>query len=314
MVGGRAPQRLPRRSSTGAPLSGVPGAPRLGSSRGLCRLPLRALLLAAVLLLPAAGIFAEHRSTVELELYNTAARGADGTWTGMGMGQATLAFEQTGNRSVRSDFEISAIVTPTPAGTPDAVLGIGTAYAKFRFADMRAVAGKAPFSWGEGLVFNVADAMFSRGTGTNLMQSEFEDASAWLTGLSWYFGPFSFVEVLALPAPLEAVTDESDGETVIGYAPPALEDVRGGLRAVTKILGIKAEGGYLYDGRDATAGASAFRDGAYYHRPYLSLQGNLGVDWHLSGSLEIPDRGGFVENLEEGILLNAGIYSLTPAA
>ncbi len=289
-----------------------------------------AAALFLLLLLPAAVLRAEHVSTVELELYSSAARDSGGTWTGMGAGIASYRLQQTENPNVRSLLEISALFTPTPSGSPDASFDVDRAYAKFRFADMRGTIGKAPFSWGEGLIFNVADSMFSRGTGANLMQSEFEDAAAWLTGLSWYFGPFSFVEIIAVPAPLEAITDDSSGtgsEVTVGYGLPALEDYRAGIRWLSKPLGIKTELGYLFDGRDGTgldgssgaaAGASlqgdsaAFQEGAFYHRPYLSLQGNIGIDWHLSASLELPDRGGLADAAWEGFLISSGLYSLIP--
>ena len=279
--------------------------------------------------LQAAVLRAEHRSTVELDLYSSAARAGGDSWVGMGAGIASYRLQQTENPNVRSLLEISALFTPTPSGGPDASFDVEKAYAKFRFADMRGTIGKAPFSWGEGLIFNVADSMFSRGTGADLMQSEFEDAAAWLTGLSWYFGPFSFVEFIAIPAPLEAIVgDSSESEVTAGYGLPALEDYRAGIRWIAKPMGIKTELGYLFDGRDGTgpddssaAGSeggslqgdsAAFQEGAFYHRPYFSLQGNIGIDWHLSASLELPDRGAIFAGAWEGFLISSGLYSLIP--
>jgi hypothetical protein len=271
-----------------------------------------------------ADLTADQRSTVELELYDMAAKGPGDTWIGVGAGKASYSLEQTGNRNVRSQFEFSAQFIPTAAGLPEASFAVERAFAKFRFSDMRGTAGKAPYSWGEGLIFNVADIIFSRGTGTNLMQSEFEDRTTWLTGLSWYLGPFSFLEVLLIPAALGVLTDESTGE-ITGYSLPAVEDGRAGLRWVTKLWDIKAEAGYLFDGSDGVEAddeeaaqailsgeSTAFQRGAYYHRPYLGLQGNLGIDWHLSASLELPDRGKIAANIEEGLLISSGIYSLIP--
>ncbi len=292
-------------------------------ARGLLRAQMLFILCLGSIF--SAELAAEQRSTVELELYDTVARSADGTWVGMGAGKASYALEQRGNRNVRSQFEFSASFSPAVAGLPEASFAVERAYAKFRFSELRGTVGKAPYSWGEGLIFNVADIIFSRGTGTNLMQQEFEDRTTWRTSLSWYLGPFSFLEVMLIPAPLAVLTDEDTGE-LTGYSLPELEDSRVGLRWVSKLWDIKTEAGYLLDGsngvevedeeaaRAILSGESiAYQDGSYYHRPYLSLQGNLGVDWHISASLELPDRGEISENIEEGLLLSSGIYSLIPA-
>lgn len=300
---------------------------------GIQRIQLELLFpMALFLIFTAAGTaFADQRATVELELYNLAGRENDGSWSGMAAGMATYSLQQTGNRSVRSELELSALISPTSPELPDASFSVGKAYTRFRHSDFRGTIGKAPFSWGEGLIFNVADTMFLSGTGTDLMQSEFEDASAWLAGASWYFGPFSFVELIVTPDVIETTRDETG--QVSGYSLPAAEDLRAGARFVGKPGAIKAEAGYLFDGRDGypisvdgetaaddsggdsglpLSNSAALQEGGYYHRPYLSLQGNLVVDWHLSASLEFTDSGTFTGNAEKGLLISSGLYSLIP--
>jgi len=280
---------------------------------GLTSRPARcALFFIGLLLLPGLSAVAENRTTVELEFYNSVNRYGPENWTHTGGGLASLRLDQTGNSSVRSQFELSAMISPTVdgAGAPSvsSLVDVGSAYAKFRFGSYRGIIGKAPFSWGEGLIFNVADEIFGSSISTNLMQSSFDDATAWITGFTWYTGPFSFVEVLVNPGPTTL-----DG---ISTEPGALEETRAGARFVAKPCGLKLEGGYLFDGRNGAAGGGALQQADWYHRPYLSLQGNLAVDWHISVSLELPDADNRPDEpgnaLWEGMLYTAGLYSVIP--
>lgn len=239
---------------------------------------------------------AESITTAELELFDTLQRRADGSWLHSGGGSASIRIDQTGNRNVRSQFELSAAIAPSFAGV-DSLQPVSRAYGKFRFESYRGVIGKAPFSWGEGLIFNAVDEIFGRGTGVDLAQQEFDDPTAWITSFSRYFGPFSFAELLVNPGPMQ------DDE------PAGIEETRAGLRLVGKPGGIKLEGGYLFDGRgsDGTLdGGTSLQAGDYFHRLFLSMQGNLWLDWHLSAALELPDT------LWAGQLYTAGIYSMIP--
>lgn len=253
---------------------------------------------------------AENITTVNLELFDSLQRSADGSWLHTGAGAASIRIDQTGNRNVRSQFELTAAILPSASGI-DSLQTISRAYGKFRFESYRGVIGKAPFSWGEGLIFNAADEIFGRGTGVDLAQQEFDDPTAWITSFSRYFGPFSFAEVLVNP----------------GVEAAGIEHSRAGIRFVGKPGGIKLEGGYLFDGRSsageegsggsggATGGAS-LQAGDYFHRLYMSLQGNLWLDWHLSSALELPDPGHLADSLPDalwaGQLYTAGLYSMVP--
>ncbi|MFW5727659.1 MAG: hypothetical protein ACOCW5_03655 [Spirochaetia bacterium] len=273
------------------------------------------VLLVLPLVQPAAR--AESITTTKLELFDTVQRSADGSWLHYGAGSASLKIDQTGNRNVRSQFELSAAVIPSSTGI-DSVQAVSRAYGKFRFQPYRGVIGKAPFSWGEGLIFNAADEIFGRGTGVNLMQQEFDDPTAWITSFSRYFGPFSFVELLMNPG-LAEVDKSADTDA----EPAGIEETRAGLRLVGKPGGIKLEGGYLFDGRGSAgtggemgAGGPSLQAGDYFHRLYLSLQGNLWLDWHFSSSLELPDPDHIADSLPDalwaGQLYTAGVYSMIP--
>ena len=274
------------------------------------------LLFFLLFLLGIPAAHSENITTVELELFDTLQRSADGSWLHAGAGSAAIRIDQTGNRSVRSQFELSAAILPSSTGI-DSLQTISRAYGKFRFESYRGVIGKAPFSWGEGLIFNAADEIFGRGTGVSLAQQEFDDPTAWITSLSRYFGPFSFAEVLINPgvavvgATGDPAADPTDGAEAAG-----IEAIRAGIRLVGKPGGIKLESGYLFDGRSGTAGQTALQDGDFYHRLYMSLQGNLWLDWHLSSSLELPDPGHLADSrpdaLWAGQLYTAGVYSMLP--
>ncbi|MFO7848747.1 MAG: hypothetical protein R6V67_02195, partial [Spirochaetia bacterium] len=239
---------------------------------------------AVLLLLPLQPAAAESDITTKMELFNSVQRSADGRWLHSGGGSATLKIDQLGNRNVRSSFELSALILPNNTGV-DSLQTVSRAYGKFRFESFRGVIGKAPFSWGEGLIFNAADEIFGSGTGADLMQQEFEDPAAWISSLSYYFGPFSFVELLVNPGLLEAATtdgEKSDDGGLLGAAgsdgaaASPIEETRAGVRFLAKPGGIKPEGGYLFDGRDGlteSPAASSLQEGDFFHRIYLSLQG-----------------------------------------
>lgn len=285
------------------------------------------MLLLLTTLTPA--VQAENITTAELELFNAVQRNANGSWRHSGAGAASIRIDQTGNRNVRSQFELSAAIIPSSTGI-DSLQTISRAYGKFRFESYRGVIGKAPFSWGEGLIFNAADEIFGRGTGVNLMQQEFDDPTAWITSFSRYFGPFSFAELLVNPGLMQLDMRATDPATSAEAA--SIGDTRAGVRFVGKPGGIKIEGGYLFDGRDSdgpasgadgtgdsggtTTGGASLQAGDYFHRLYLSLQGNLWLDWHFSASLELPDPDHIADSVPDalwaGQLYTAGLYSMIP--
>ena len=227
----------------------------------------RLLLLPALLVFLIPSLFGESSITAKMGLYNTFLTDGTGSWSGSGTGALSVSFNQTGNRNVKSRLDLNAVTNLYPSAPPGAVpddyhFYVSRAYVKFRFPFFRAVIGKAPLSWGEGVVFNAGDLVFSSpSVSVNLMQVEFSDSNRWLTSLYFPLGPFSFIEGLYLPP--ELFTD-------------GLETSKGGGRLVTKVLNTKFEAGYLYDGADSL------------HKLYGSLQGNFFADWYLSAAGFFP--------------------------
>ncbi|MBA7532872.1 hypothetical protein ES705_25102 [subsurface metagenome] len=238
------------------------------------------IALLAFLALP---LWGENSITAKMELYNSIGRLKADNWYSTGIGIASIIINQKDNRNVKSQIKLSAVM-PDPRGTNPIYFDLPRAYVKFRFPKIRAVIGKAPFSWGEGLVFNAGDVIFgSSALNTNLMQSEFLDTATWLTTLYYPLGNFSYLETIVISPDIM-----SEG----------IDITMGGGRVVTKLGNTKLESGYIYDGlKDA-------------HKPYITLQGNLYLDWHLSATAALPTGNVLINSFEESLVITAGIYSL----
>ncbi len=230
------------------------------------------IVLTALVLLPLHG---ESITTTKMELYDTVIRTGADSWTGIGTGNLSVSFNQTNNKSVKSRMELNGTTDLTSGGLS---LSVSKAYVKFRFPRLRFVIGKAPFSWGEGLIFNAGDLLFgSSPININLMQSEFTDSTAWITSLNTPLGPFSFIEGIYL-----APENLSEG----------IDSSKEGGRLITRIGNTKLETGYLYSGTDTA------------HKVYTSLQGNLFLDWHLSAAASLN------EDWKESLVITGGMYSM----
>ncbi len=226
-------------------------------------------------------LYGKNSITTKMELYNTVLRTGSDSWTGSGLGKLSVSFKQKNNRNVRSELVLNG--TSDPA-TGDLSLFISKAYIKFKFPGFRAVIGKAPFSWGEGLVFNAGDILFgSDAVTTNLMQSEFQDSTTWMTSLNVPLGPFSFAEGIYLPPNILSA---------------GLDASKEGGRLVTKLAGIKLETGFLYDGTDTT------------QKVYVTLQGNLVINWHFSAAAFFPKGDPFPNAVKNSFVITGGIYSI----
>ncbi len=281
------------------------------------------LLLAAealLLLLPTvAG--AESRLTVDLTAASLAASGAGGiesSWSGLGSLRGALTFDQSGNRNVRSQVRIEASVpsagiaaaasADSSANTdpldPPGEFTLPRAYIKFRFPDLfTAMVGKGPITWGEGRYYNSGNLPVAAvAAAANLVSRDFEDAALWQGSFTFPLGPFSFFETLFLP----------DSESLL------LEDSSGGARLVVRPLGIKGEASYLFDGRDVQAAdpadpgnpAAQVTWADWTHKLALGLQGNLFLDWHLTGSIHFPNSLSPEEAAGDTLRVSAGLYSL----
>ncbi len=243
----------------------------------------RILFIPVLCILIFAPLWGESNITTKLELYDSVSRMGSSTWANGGLGFLTVSFNQINNRNVKSQVKISAAIDPATAGK--FTFSIPRAYVKFRFPDFRVVIGKAPFSWGEGLIFNTGDILFGGSApSTNLMQSKFSDSTTWMTSINYPLGPFSYLEGIVLPP-----------ATITG----GLGATKTGARFVTKLGTVKLESGYLYDGSIQT------------HKPYVSFQGNLLLNWHLSAVAFFSRENSFINSIKNSLVITAGVYSMT---
>ncbi|MBN1836699.1 MAG: hypothetical protein JW820_12665, partial [Spirochaetales bacterium] len=217
--------------------------------------------------------------------------------------KGSLDLQSVGNENVRGFLQLDAW-----AGEGFA-LSLPRAYVKVRLPWLRLTVGKTRVSWGEGFLFNAGDVVFgSMGLlAGGLSETALRDETTWLAGVYVPLGPFSYLEGVLVPYEPVAATGGPLGLTgaaglqtdlALLLDPVAPGELAGGLRGVFRIGGVKVETGYFGSGR------------AGEHRPYLSLQGHLGVDWYLAGAFVIPTAGASWESWPEWMELSAGAFSL----
>ncbi len=298
----RSPERFPEKLSE--------------SMRRLCGLILGLAAGAGLLTVPAA---AETVTTVEMELYEMVISGEE-DWMPFSLGRARLDVEAARNDHVKSQLSLLAQATaaPTAAETEEAAaaaaasgggggggasvedflredtsLEVSRAWTKVRFPWFVFTLGKASLSWGEGFALNAGDVFFPAwNPSASLGADTLRDNALWQGAVNWPLGRYSFLEAVY----------RAPGIDLSSSAGPAAgsswEDLGAGGRFVSRLGDVKAEGGYAYDGSAST------------QRPYLSFQGHLLTNWHLSSSTVIPGQDGSWEDLQENWDISAGLYHL----
>lgn len=219
-----------------------------------------------------------------------------------------IVFKSTGNKNVKAEIQVDLnILSP--------MIGLSKFFVKFRFPDFRAVFGKTRLSWGEGMMFNAGDVLFgSQDLNVQATAEELRTTTAPLASIYIPLGRFEFIEAVA-------IAPQFDPNLIwAGLQNPNIDpfnfvkSISGtsiGARLVQKPMGIKTEVGYLFKGSEADKGA---------HKPYLSLQGNLGVDYHLSASTSFDQKalssqttnedfwGNFTHNLTGNSTISFGFF------
>ncbi|WP_320122660.1 hypothetical protein [uncultured Sphaerochaeta sp.] len=157
------------------------------------------------------------------------------------------------------------------------------AYFKARFPSVRLTAGKTRLSWGDGMLFNAGDVLYgSNDTSVTLTQSELRSETGLLVSLNYPLGFFSFAEAVVLPSP-----------------DMQIEHMGGGARLYTTVQETKVEAGYLTS-----------YESERLHKPYISLQGNIGPDWYLSSSLAIPQSGDIGGKTLDSWVITGGLFHI----
>ena len=241
---------------------------------------------AAGLLYPA-GAFAEIKTTVEVQTLGGFSMIDADTPAAVGNARADLSFEAAGNRNVRAEVKLTALVGET------VFFDVSRAYIKTRFPGFRLTLGKSTVSWGEGFAFNAGDVIFPDIDITGSFTADtLRDRSAWIALGYIPLGRFSFIEIIAIPPPVDILRLAAGDPT---YTVPPLWEGSAGGRIYLTPGNLRVEAGYLLRGAEET------------HNPYMSLQWNLFFDMHLSSTTAIPHFSPAGEDILESWDITAGL-------
>jgi hypothetical protein len=245
---------------------------------------------------------AEVKPSVTLATYGAVVR-ADDSAAIVALLKGSLDLSSAGNQNVRGFLQLDTWVGES------VTVALPRAYVKVRLPWFRLTVGKTRVSWGDGFVFNAGDVIFGSMSplAGGISESVLRDETAWLTALYVPLGPFSYLEGVLLPYP----TGVSSGSLLAPAAagslttdlaalasPVSPQKLAGGARGVFRLGTVKLETGYFGSGR------------ANEHRPYVNLQGHLGVDWYLSAAANIPTVNQDWERWDEWIDLSVGAFVL----
>ena len=204
------------------------------------------------------------------------------TWTELMNADLSVSLASKREGNVRGEVVLKGN-SLIPATSFDDI--VQKAYFKARFPSFRLTAGKTRLSWGDGMLFNAGDVLYgSNSTSVSLTQAELRSTTNWLASVNYPLGFFSFAEAVVMPS-----------ETGIPI------DMLFGARYYTTVKDIKVELGYA---------TKTPKSSVRLHKPYLSLQGNLGFDWYLASSVAIPEAGDIATETGESWMISGGIFHL----
>lgn len=230
-------------------------------------------------------LVAAENPVLSMHLLPTIAYNAkDGSWSDVMAADLSVSLASKREGNVRGEVVLKANTHPlTSIKNVDDV--VHKAYFKARFPSFRLTAGKTRLSWGDGMLFNAGDVLYgSNDTSVSLTQAELRSTTSWLASINYPLGFFSFAEAVVMP---------SDTHDPL--------DLLFGARYYATVKDIKVELGYA-----SMNPVSSVR----VHKPYLSLQGNLGFDWYLSSSVVVPVAGDIAKETGESWMMSAGIFHL----
>lgn len=247
----------------------VPTGGRRRAARLARHSPLWCTLLALV---PVPSTPAEVAQTVTVEAYHSGAFAADEA-IASGLATGELDLRSTGAQGVRARLQLRATLTETD-GVQESTVDVPRAEIRAQLPlagyTPRITVGRSRLTWGEGRLYNAGDVINGIEPQTLEFTSEtLRDETQWLAAAYLPIGRFSFAE------PVVLVPAADPGESGSG---PDATATAAGARVQGQIASVKSEAGYLFRGRGRR------------HQPYVSLQGNLGVDLYGAASLDIGER------------------------
>lgn len=274
----------------------------------------RTVLGMSILFLSLFSVFSEIDLDATLTGIITASKVGDGKITSSGLAKGNFTIKSTGSRYVKSQLTLDFVSIRNMG-----VLSISKAWVKFRYPLLRVTLGKNRISWGEGAAFNAGDVIFDdyitpglEVESVDLTADELRSVNRTMVHVTFPLGRFTFVEGIYLPYdfPLYVETKEpyynSDGSEN-GFIYSNLPDYENSLeisqhsvggRFVTKAGGIKLETGYIYNGKREM------------HKPYVSFNGTLGVDYHGSASINIHNGDIGFASWKKSLKISTGSFYL----
>ncbi len=260
-------------------------------------------------------LFSDVNISASLSGLVTANRVGDSDITASSLAKGYLSLNSSGLNDVKSQLTLD-FTSMKNLG----ILSISKAWIKFRFPLFRVTLGKNRITWGEGAAFNAGDVIFDDYSapgageeGVDLTAEELRSMNRTLAQLIVPFGRFTYGELIFLPYDFPLYIEapvpyyELDSSKPLGYSLTTIPDYKTALdltqqsyggRFVTKAGGIKLESGYIYNGYTKM------------HKPYISFDGTLGVDYHLSTSASIENEKYEFENWKESLKISAGVFYL----
>ena len=210
------------------------------------------------------------------------------TWLFVPSALITLNLTETVRENLRGEMSLRFNY---PGSTPTITVNdlLDKVYVKARFPHFQFTLGKTRLSWGDGVLFNAADVLFPvRTVSIDALSFQQAKSNAWQASSLIPISSFSFIETAALfnqQAPLFP-----------------LEQTDFGLRFYSGEHSVKFETGY------ANRYTAQFR----LHIPYIALQGNIGADWYLAASCELPESNAVLNHGKTSLQISGGLYWLLP--
>ena len=251
-----------------------------------------------IFLLTCLPLFSEVDLDATLNGSITVNKVGDGDITSSGVASGNLTVKSTGSKYVKSQLTLD-FVSMRNFG----VLSIDKAWIKIRFPILRVTIGKNRITWGEGIAFNAGDVIFDdyivpggNVQNVDLTSDELRSVNRTMAQVIFPLGRFTSAEIIYLPYDFFTTLEMSSA--AIGVIPDDKNfNVHSyGGRFVTKAAGMKLETGYIFNGDSEL------------HKPYISINGTLGVDYHFSSSINITHGSTNFEDWKETWKISAGSF------
>lgn len=275
---------------------------RIGGAHGRSGAAGRALLAFTCALCIGTPVAAQSTLTTDITVLGSLVRSAaladadEPPWRATTLGSGTIGISAEGSENVRG-----AVALGITAGD-QALIDLSRAWVRVRLPSVRLTVGKTLLAWGDGFAFNAGD-LFAPDTdpAAGLTADELRSNAVWqITGYV-PLGFFSFLEVVAAPAPFGLATYEQlaaaavaegavppaqDAPEVVGATTRALRDTPVGARAYLTLGGSSLQVGFLREPLDAAAN----------RRPqstalYASWHGAILVDAYAAARITVPVPG-----------------------